>query len=153
MDIKSRVARATILFAIVFEVIGFASSGSWNPLKFWGSAGSLVRVALVVTGGLSVLGLLNWLAIRTISEDAECGDPECRNPNIRVFATVYGGIMKCPRCGRVYHKACWRRVHRDRSLADVVRNGCYVCSGGAEAKESARAWFDVDGDFPPIFRP
>ena len=146
MNIRRNVGCSAILFLGLFELLGYASSQSWNPLDFWSTATAIVKVGLVLLGGLGSVAVLNWLVVGLISENAECGDPQCKNPNIRVFMQVYGGVMRCPRCGRWYHKLCWRRVHLGRTMADIVANGCYQCGGAAEG-EPARPLFGREDIF------
>lgn len=146
MNVGRNMGLTSMFMIFLFELLGYAASNSWNPQEFWSPASSLVKAGLVVLGGLSILSVINWIVTGFISENAECGDPQCKNPNVRTFMGVYGGVMRCPRCKRWYHKACWQRLHRGRSLTDIATNGCFRCGAGAEG-EPARRVSDRDSIF------
>lgn len=127
MDVL-RSYKVSLLFNVVlFELIGYGTTGFFNPVEFLGSANLLIKIvlgflALLMLGQIAVI-----LILGRIREDAVCSDPEC-NKNIRSFVLVYKGALRCPRCGRWYHQACWQRYNK-HSIRDAVRLGCTGCTG------------------------
>lgn len=129
---------------IIFEALGYATSHSLNPLKFWGTPSLFLKIVL---GFLAFSLFMQFLTIRILSripEDASCSDPDC-GKSIRTFYFIYRGGVQCPKCRRWYHGSCWERFNKIRYFdALKSRSGCKICEG---AEPTRRRLFGEESIF------
>ncbi len=119
---------------IIFIALGYASTHSVNPLRFWGCESLFIKVVLTFLAISLFLQLIAIYVISRIPEDANCSDPDC-GKSIRTFYFIYRGGVMCPRCKRWYHGSCWERFNKIRYF-DALKShlGCKICEGAEPSK-------------------
>lgn len=143
MDILRMYKIGLVFYFILFVLIGWGATGSPNPLKFFGIDNIFIKIVLTVFIILMFTQLLLIAILSKIPEDTDCQDPDC-GKSIRTYYLVLGGAIRCPKCGRWYHKSCWVRSCGKLTLSSLTQ-GCRICR--EEEEESTRRLFPEEDIF------
>jgi len=119
-----------IINIVLILLISYGTTGSLNPFQAFSSSNLLIKIVLIVLAFFTFIEFLFLLVISRIPEDAICQDPDC-GKDIRTYYLVLRGAIRCPVCGRWYHRACWIRYNRTSSPLEILK-GCKKCRGEGE---------------------
>lgn len=129
MDPRNSLRLGLVIIFILILLIAYGTTDTLNPGEVLARSTLLIKIVLFFLILIAVIQFLSLIVMSLIPEDAECSDPECTNKNIRTFIPVLSKVVKCYRCGRWYHKACWIRFNkREPSLRELMQ-GCKICRG------------------------
>jgi len=142
MDILKNIRMGLIFNLILFELIIWGTTGSPNPLGFFEIENLSIKIVLVILMIFLTLHGLLHAALVGIPEDVDCQDPDCGKGIRTFFFVMYKGALKCPQCGRWYHRLCWTRYNKTDLTPWGIAKGCKKCKEEREIRSSwlAPAW-------------
>lgn len=152
--IVARIVGQLIVYGAILEVVGFAATGSWNPVTFFTEAhpGILAVLALIA---LMLFAVLLWiptlmaLAHMGVTSETVCDYEECPRKGLPLLHGMtlgrrYAKVTKCfgdlhnPGSG-FFHQVCWREMTGADPSFNVYNNKCPRCRE-AEAGSMVAQW-------------
>lgn len=133
-----------VFLAIVFEVVVWAATRSWNPLSFiHAHVGVIVVCSIILFLMSQSLLLILYMQVFVPNKQCDCG---CGRWLRSTWVYVFGWPVPCQRkmisrCDGWYFKSCYQKVIRQVNDRDQFgRPYCSVCPDRSLARTTSDLW-------------